>query len=121
MVKVRTGRSGLFLHERDDRGGVDASGEERTERHIGDHPRPDRPAEQVVHLVEVLALGRRVHGTLAAGSTGLDHRFERPPHGLCRSSVRAERHDGPRPNLSDTGMDAPAGREVPVAQEGCDG
>ena len=41
---------GHARHHRDDRAGIDAAGEERTQRHLGDHPQPDRLAQPCLEL-----------------------------------------------------------------------
>ena len=53
----RRPRAGLD-HVGDDRGRVDAAGQERAERHVADLPQRDGLAQQRVELLEVVLLAR---------------------------------------------------------------
>ena len=50
----RTGRGLMRLHQRDDGRGIDAAGEERAERHVGDHLRLHGVAQQRFECVDGL-------------------------------------------------------------------
>ena len=50
--RLQIGRAAL-LRQRDDRGGVDARGEERADRHVGDHVIAHRLEHGVVQFVNV--------------------------------------------------------------------
>ena len=111
---------GRLLHERDDGGGVDAAGEERTQRDIGDHPRPDRALQQLVHRVDVLAVARRVRRPgpyLRPCGDGVD---QRPPGALRPATVRLDGQDGAGRHLLDVRIDAhPA--EMTLLEQARDG
>ena len=54
--KCMRGLRRLRLHQRDDGRGIDAAGQERAERNIGDHLPADRVAQQALQLIGKLDL-----------------------------------------------------------------
>ena len=80
MVKVFTGRARQLLHQRDDGRGIDAAGEERAERDVGDHlPPRSRVSSSALELVD------RLLGPTARAGPRRPPR--RPPRPTSMSSI----------------------------------
>ena len=103
----------LRLHQRDDGRGIDAAGEKRAERHVGDHPQLDGIAQQRIEPLDRLVLVRR---RIVARLAGERDAAQVPEAFQLRRRACAQRQDMAGRQLRGLAIDGARLRDIAVPQ-----